>query len=114
MPNIDRRACLTSLARTVTAVFLGAHASKLLAAPAQELNVSDPGASPELLVFDPGVVEAPLRVRSRGPKKDAKALSEKMLTVGHQYATDRVSRQTNPRQVAQYLNLFGLDLRYSD
>src|SRR5271166_5452793 len=114
VPEIDRRTCLKRLAGAVTTFFLGGHTSKLLAAQAQELNVSDPGASPELLVFDPDVVEAPLRIRSRGPKKDAEALSKKMLAIGHEYANGHVSRQSNPHQVEQYLNLFGLDLRYSN
>jgi hypothetical protein len=112
--NIDRRTCLKGLARAVTALFLSSNASKLLASQTEELNVPDPGATAELLVFNPEVVEAPLRIRSRGPKKDANALSEKMLALGHEYANRHVSRQTNPRQVGQFLNLFGLDLRYSN
>ena len=81
--------------------------------PVEEVLSGDPGAPAEVLTFDPSFVENLIRAtRGRGPSKDPRKFSLGMLAAAQSYVG--VGRGSNPDQVRQFLQLFGLDLRYAN
>jgi hypothetical protein len=79
-----------------------------------EWEAGDPDAPPERLILSPAqrqnVIITADKSASRGDKKDPQAISEAMLRIAKDYIG--VNRTKDPEQVATFLRLFGLDLRY--
>jgi hypothetical protein len=119
MTDINRREYIRKVLRTGVAVAISgpriAGALEARDPEAQETEAPDPKAKPEHLVFDQVKAEHPLTFRSRGPKKGPEAFADRMLKIATDYAIAHVSRwESGGRQVDQFLNLFGLNLRYDN
>jgi len=81
--------------------------------PVEEVLSGDPGAPAEVLTFDSSFVDNLIRAtRGRGPNKDPRKFSFGMLAAAQTYVG--VGRTSSPDQVQQFLQLFGLDLRYAN
>jgi hypothetical protein len=86
-----------------------------MAAEELEEHVFDPEApveAVETLRFDRADAERPLRIFSKGPKKNPEAFARKLLSLSSQYADQKISRDSSPDQIDVFLRLFGLQLRY--
>jgi hypothetical protein len=80
-----------------------------------EDHIGDPTGVIEALSFDVRAAEAPLAMESKGPKKDAKKLSQLMADISVAYAKKKVSRANNKgKEVDNFLRLFGLKLKYDN
>ena len=81
-----------------------------------EENLSDFDAKSETLNFNLAVAEAPLKIKSKGPQKDAKELAKKMVRIAKDYANSAtpICRQKGGEpQITQFLALFDLPFQYS-
>lgn len=73
-------------------------------------NPEDP---PVVLRYSSNLVEAFTKIRSATTRKDSRIVAETALSITLEYAAQDVSRTlNNGAQVAEFLELFGLPLRY--
>lgn len=111
MRTISRRSWLKrNMGAAIGGMILGPGGFVWSEEPPEE-EISDPGATPEFLKFDPAVAEAPLAIVSKGPPKDHHDFATKMVDISLAYAAEKVSRDTAPNKIDNFLRLFGLHLR---
>ena len=115
--QFSRREFIRAIVGTSGALWVGENCAERVygaVPPIILAEVGDPGAEPEVLSLtasQSAAVEAPLLVRSKGPKKDPRMLAAKMLELSKGYASASVSRASAPDQVKEFCELFGLGLR---
>jgi hypothetical protein len=91
--------------------------SRISAMAANQTNIvsaeeqSDFDEPVETLTFDRNRVEAPLRYKSKGPRKDAQDFATRMLAISQEYAVAGICRSNAEAQITQFLQLFGLPFK---
>jgi hypothetical protein len=94
-------------------------ADDLLAQPApdrqlssSEVEIGDPGGPSEVLRFNSSFVEQFLHPRAAPIRKEPKKVALRMLEIASAYVG--MDRGNAPNQIAEFLQLFGLNLKYAN
>lgn len=114
MSDLTRRIWIKRVSLATLGAVCGYPSDSSFAQEELEEHVFDPDAPSERLTFDRAQAEKPLLILSKGPKKDPKRFASKLLAISSKYADQKVSRDSTPDQVDEFLRLFGLHIKYDN